>query len=179
MAVERQQGKPYQRFLFRELEEGLRHGDPGEGGTGPGATEEQAVTASDPARALTERLMGEVCKPDNLNQACRRVKANKGRPGVDGMTVDELRAWFAAHEQEFLLRYSTDHTNRNRCAGCRSRSPVAGCGNWASRRSLTGLCSRRFCKCWNPYWTRPSRTPAMAFVGGVGRMTPWLRHRST
>lgn len=36
----------------------LRHGHPGEHGTGPGRTEEsQAVTASDPARALTERLM--------------------------------------------------------------------------------------------------------------------------
>ena len=102
MAAERQQGKPYQRFLFRELEEGLRHGDPGEGGTGPGATEErQAVTASDSGRALTERLMEEVCQTDNLNQAYRRVKANKGRPGVDGMTVDELPAWFAAHQQEF------------------------------------------------------------------------------
>jgi len=103
MAAERQQGKSYQRFLFKELEEDLRPDHPGEGGTGPGTIEEQqAATASDPARALTERLMEEVCQLDNLNQAYRRVKANKGAPGVDGMTIDELPAWFAAHKQETL-----------------------------------------------------------------------------
>ncbi len=103
MGAERQQGKPYQRLLFEGLEEGLRHDQPGDGGTGPGRHEEpQTPTASDPARALTERLMEEVCQLDNLNQAFRRVKANKGAPGVDGMTIDELPAWFVAHQQEFL-----------------------------------------------------------------------------
>lgn len=103
MGAERQQGRPYQRLLFPELEEGLRHDGPGEGGTGPGMlAEPQTPTASDPARALTERLMEEVCQLDNWNQAYRRVKANKGAPGIDGMTVDELPTWFAAHQQEFL-----------------------------------------------------------------------------
>ncbi len=103
MGAERQQGRPYQRLLFPEWEEGLRHDDSGEGGTGPGTLEEQQTpTALDPARALTERLMEEVCQLDNLNQAYRRVKANKGAPGVDGMTIDELPTWFAAHEQEIL-----------------------------------------------------------------------------
>lgn len=103
MGVERQQGKPYQRFLFPELAEGLRHDGPGDSGTGPGTLEEpQAPAASDPARALTERLMEEVCQADNLNQAYRRVKANHGAPGVDGMTIDELPAWVATHKQEFL-----------------------------------------------------------------------------
>jgi RNA-directed DNA polymerase len=101
MTAERQQGKPYQRLLFPELQEDLRHGHFGEGGTGPGRPEEsQAATASDPARALTERLMEEVCHPDNLNRAYRRVKANKGAPGVDGMTIDDLAPWIAEHKQE-------------------------------------------------------------------------------
>lgn len=103
MGAERQQGKPYQGFLFQGLEEGLRHDQLGEGGTGPERIEEsQTPTALDPARALTERLMEEVSQLDNLNQAYRRVKTNKGAPGVDGMTVDELPAWFAKHQQEFL-----------------------------------------------------------------------------
>lgn len=103
MGAERQQGRPYQRLLFAEWEEGLRHGGPGEGGTGPGTfAEQQTPTALDPARALTERLMEEVCQLDNLNQAYRRVKANKGAPGVDGMTIDELPTWLAAHQQELL-----------------------------------------------------------------------------
>jgi RNA-directed DNA polymerase len=103
MGAERQQGKPYQRLLFPELEEGLRHGHSGEGGTGPGRTEEsQTLAASDPARALTQRLMEEVYHPDNLNRAYRRVKANKGAPGADGMTIDDLPSWIAEHKQELI-----------------------------------------------------------------------------
>jgi RNA-directed DNA polymerase len=103
MGEERQQGRPYQRLLFPELEEDLRHDVPGNGGTGAGAPEEpQTPTASDPARALTERLMEEVCQRDNWNRAYRRVKANKGAPGVEGMTIDELFSWIAAHKQELI-----------------------------------------------------------------------------
>ena len=70
MGAERQQGKPYQRLLFPELEEGSRRGHSGKGRTGPGRpAEPQAPTASDPARALTERLMEEVCQRDNWNRA--------------------------------------------------------------------------------------------------------------
>jgi RNA-directed DNA polymerase len=103
MSAAQQQGRPYQRLLFAELEEDLRHDTPGEGGTGPGALEElQTLAASDPARALTERLMEEVCHPDNLNAAYRAVKANKGAPGVDGMTIAVLPSWIAEHKQDFI-----------------------------------------------------------------------------
>src|SRR6266851_4086754 len=40
--------------------------------------------------AGSERLMEEVCELENCKPALQRVKANKGSPGVDGMTVDEL-----------------------------------------------------------------------------------------
>ena len=40
--------------------------------------------------AGTERLMEEVCELENCKQALQRVKGNKGSPGVDGMSVDEL-----------------------------------------------------------------------------------------
>jgi RNA-directed DNA polymerase len=101
MGTERQQGKPYQRLLFSELEGGLRHGTTGEGGTGPGmCAVPQVSTASDPARALTERLMEEVCQLDNVILAYERVKSNQGAPGIDGMTIDELRPWLVEHRQE-------------------------------------------------------------------------------
>lgn len=35
-------------------------------------------------------LLEKILDRKNLNSAYRRVKANKGAPGVDGMTVDEL-----------------------------------------------------------------------------------------
>jgi RNA-directed DNA polymerase len=40
-----------------------------------------------------DRLMEEVCERENLKQALKRVKANKGAPGVDGMTVQALPAY--------------------------------------------------------------------------------------
>jgi len=48
--------------------------------------------------AGTERLMEEVCELENCKQALQRVKANKGSPGVDGMTVDELPDYLKQHE---------------------------------------------------------------------------------
>ena len=35
-------------------------------------------------------LMEEVCESENLKRAWKRVRSNKGAPGVDGMTVEEL-----------------------------------------------------------------------------------------
>jgi len=39
---------------------------------------------------VKEDLLERVLSKDNLNLAYKRVKANKGSPGVDGMTVEEL-----------------------------------------------------------------------------------------
>jgi len=50
--------------------------------------------------AGTERLMEEVCEWENCKQALKRVKANKGGPGVDGMTVKQLPEYLKQHELE-------------------------------------------------------------------------------
>jgi RNA-directed DNA polymerase len=47
--------------------------------------------------AGTERLMEEVCELENCKQALQRVKANKGSPGADGMSVDELSEYLQQH----------------------------------------------------------------------------------
>ena len=44
-----------------------------------------------------DRLMEEVCERENLKRALKRVKANKGAPGVDGMTVQALPAYLREH----------------------------------------------------------------------------------
>jgi RNA-directed DNA polymerase len=104
MGAERQQGRAYQLTLdFEGTEEAPRHGQGGDDGIRPARPEEpQTPTASDPARALTERLMEEVCRPENLNRAYRRVKANKGASGVDGMTIGQLRCWIATHKEGLI-----------------------------------------------------------------------------
>jgi RNA-directed DNA polymerase len=47
--------------------------------------------------AIGERLMEEVCGRENCKQALSRVKANKGSPGVDGMTVGDLPGYLKQH----------------------------------------------------------------------------------
>jgi RNA-directed DNA polymerase len=47
--------------------------------------------------ASTNRLMEEVCERANLKDALRRVQANKGSPGIDGMTVDDLTGYLKQH----------------------------------------------------------------------------------
>src|ERR1039458_9842470 len=44
-----------------------------------------------------EQLMEEVCAHDNCVQAFKRVKSNKGSPGIDGMTVEQLPAHLKEH----------------------------------------------------------------------------------
>src|SRR5260370_27302626 len=47
--------------------------------------------------AGSERRMEEVCELENCKQAVQRVKANKGSPGVDGMTIEELPEYLKQH----------------------------------------------------------------------------------
>lgn len=47
--------------------------------------------------ASANRLMEEVCEPENLKQALRRVRANQGSAGIDGMPVDALPAYLKTH----------------------------------------------------------------------------------
>lgn len=53
-------------------------------------TEPRMAESGNESPAGTERLMEEVCKRENAKEALKRVRANKGAPGVDGMRVDEL-----------------------------------------------------------------------------------------
>lgn len=45
----------------------------------------------------TNRIMEEICSLRNIQQALRRVVANKGAPGVDGMSVGDLKAHLIHH----------------------------------------------------------------------------------
>jgi RNA-directed DNA polymerase len=103
MDVEQQQGTWTQLSLFEEGEGNVRHGASGESGTGTAACEEwQASTASNRERALSSNLMERVCERENLNRAYKRVKANKGAPGIDGMTVGELYDWLREHKEALV-----------------------------------------------------------------------------
>jgi RNA-directed DNA polymerase len=63
-------------------------------------TETQVAKRKAESLAGTERLMEEVCELENSKQALQRVKANKGTPGVDGMTVEQLPDYLKQHGPE-------------------------------------------------------------------------------
>src|ERR1035437_10390863 len=66
---------------------------------------ESLQTISEPeSPARTDQTMEEIVERENLKAALRRVKANKGAPGVDGITCDQLgdhlrQHWPAIREQ--------------------------------------------------------------------------------
>lgn len=65
----------------------------------------EASTAADgDERPGTIHLMEEVIERGNAKAALKRVRQNKGSPGVDGMTVDELPEYLVEHWEEIRER---------------------------------------------------------------------------
>lgn len=64
--------------------------------------QQQIAKALNNNETLTECLMEKICEPVNLNRAYKRVRANKGSAGVDGMTVKELRNHLSEHKEELI-----------------------------------------------------------------------------
>src|SRR5690242_14668557 len=46
---------------------------------------------------LRDDLMDAVLAPANLQRAWRRVKSNRGAPGIDGMRIDDFPAYAREH----------------------------------------------------------------------------------
>ncbi len=67
-------------------------------------TEPHAAGRGDESPAINEQWMERVCERENCKRALARVRGNRGSPGVDGMTVEELPGhlrehWPAVREQ--------------------------------------------------------------------------------
>jgi RNA-directed DNA polymerase len=65
----------------------------------------------------SEQMMEEVCERENCLQAYKRVKSNKGSPGIDGMTVEQLPGhlkehWPAIREQLLSGTYKPQPVKR-------------------------------------------------------------------
>ena len=56
--------------------------------------------ASEKTEPIKSVTMEEVVPRENLKKALKRVCANKGSPGIDGMTVDELKSYLKVHWPE-------------------------------------------------------------------------------
>ena len=73
-------------------------GDWGEAPKASGeGTEVSVAMCSAESPAADECLMEEVCERENLKGALKRVRANRGSPGADGMRVQELPGYLREH----------------------------------------------------------------------------------
>ena len=50
------------------------------------------------------KLLEAILHKENFNRAYKRVKANKGAPGIDGMTIEEALPYLKEHQQELTDR---------------------------------------------------------------------------
>jgi RNA-directed DNA polymerase len=65
--------------------------------------ESQAFGASEQEQPLkASYLMEQICSHDNMHAAYKQVYANKGAPGIDGMTVWMLKSWLEEHRHTLI-----------------------------------------------------------------------------
>src|SRR6201996_7974953 len=60
-------------------------------------TEPPVAKPTPESPACEEQLMEKVCARGNLVRAWKRVRSNKGSPGVDGMTIEGAKAYLREH----------------------------------------------------------------------------------
>ena len=80
-------------------------------------TEPAIALRQDESPTRTDELMEEVCERENLKRALKRVKENKGSPGIDGMKVEELpgylkERWPAIREELLAGTYKPQAVKR-------------------------------------------------------------------
>lgn len=61
-----------------------------------------SVTAREAEEMAGTGLMERILDRDNLNRAFKKVKANKGAPGIDKMSIDEAQDWLREHKTELI-----------------------------------------------------------------------------
>jgi hypothetical protein len=80
-------------------------------------SESLRTTNAPESPAGTDRMMEEIVERENLKKALRRVKANKGAPGVDGITYGQLddhlrQHWPTIREQLLSGTYRPEPVKR-------------------------------------------------------------------
>ena len=87
-----------QKTQYTQLRLAFAEGSRGEPlGANRRGTEPLTAKQTHESPAGKERLMEEVCDRHNLEVAWKRVRGNKGSPGVDGLTIDETLEYLRKH----------------------------------------------------------------------------------
>jgi RNA-directed DNA polymerase len=136
--------------------------------------QQQASAAFDSQRALTVNLMEQVCDPANIARAYRRVRANKGTPGVDGMTVHGLADWLRQHSAALTASLLDGTYQPQPVRGVQIPKPGGGQRQLGIPVAVDRLVQQMILQVLNPIFDptfsnssfgfRPGRSPHMALV---------------
>ena len=147
---------------------------------GRAETESSEATNGRKSPASTDRLMEEVCERENLKEALRRVKANKGSAGVDGMTIGGLTNYLKQHWPAIRERLLNGTYEPKPVRRVEIRKPDGGeCQSAASPPCWIDSSSRRCYRCCNEGGIGRSRHTATGFDRDSRRVTPWHRRSTT
>jgi len=127
-----------------------------------------------------DRLMEEICERENLKRALKRVKANKGAPGVDGMTVHALPGFLREHWLSIratLLNgtYKPQPVRRVEIP----KPDGGGVRKLGIPCALDRLIQQAVLQVLQGSGTRRSRIPVTVSVRDARRIRPWHRHKAT
>ena len=59
---------------------------------------------TDKCPALSDTLFEQILSSDNLKRAWKRVRANKGAPGIDGVSIDDFPQYLRDHWPTVLVQ---------------------------------------------------------------------------
>lgn len=148
MTTELQTKAPEQLSLL-----GWRPEAPGHVGNVTEAFEEQQMaTASERKRALAQGLMEQVADRRNIWRAYKRVKANKGSAGVDGMDVDELLDWLKIHYPELQESLLNGTYRPQPVLGVKIPKPSGGVRQLGIPTALDRLVQQAILQILSPLW---------------------------
>ncbi len=102
-------------------------------------TGDDVTQRSDLKPAFSENLLECVLEWGNLQTAWKRVRANKGAAGIDGMTIDEFPAWARSwHWKRIVAELETGWYRPSPVSVLRSINRMAVPVNWGFQPSPTG-----------------------------------------
>jgi len=144
------------------------------------------LTACKEERALTAELMEEIADLSNLTSALRQVVNNGGSPGIDGMTVTQLKEWFSHNWQELQSSLLDGSYATSGVRGIRIRKPKGGyrqlgiptCKDRLIQQATSQVLSRRYEPIFstNSYGFRPGRNAHQALLQAAGYVDGGYNH---
>ena len=113
-------------------------------------------------------ILGKILDKDNLNRAYKRVKTNKGAPGVDGMTIEAALPWLKEHNRELTERIRRGKYTPSPVRRVEIPKPDGGIRKLGIPTSSTALSSRQCSSSSCQSMSRCSRMTAFGYRPGRG-----------